>query len=440
MFKKIILALIVIGAAYGIYRWRSSGTETKSEKKETSTVAKVSRGLLRILVESTGSVVPEQEVEIKCKASGEITKLPVDISDLVKKDDLLAQLDPENEERSVRKAKVTLAVSEAKLAQAKLELKIAEKNLVSNRLRTEAALASAQTSEKETKSKLNRYQQLREKKMTSEENYEAAESDYAKAFATLKTAQADVEDLNTQEIQIESLRHSIMIAEQEVESNAIALDDAKESLDETTVTSPISGVVAEREVQVGQIIASGVSNVSGGTTIMTIADLSRIYVLVSVDESDIGRIELNQPATITVDAYPHMKMTGKVVRIATKGTTTSNVVTFEVKVEVTSENKRLLKPEMTANVDITVVDNPKALLVPVKAVRTTEKGSFVNVMLSGQKENRKIKTGESDGENIEVISGLAENDEIVVPSAGESNWKSTKKAQTQRRGPPGPML
>ena len=84
----------------------------------------------------------------------------------------------------------------------------------------------------------------------------------------------------------------------------------------------MDGVVTDRKVQTGTIIASGVSNVGGGTTILTLSDLSRIYVLASVDESDIGKVQVGQPATITVDAYPSMQFAGKVVRIASKGVRT----------------------------------------------------------------------------------------------------------------------
>src|SRR5439155_4332181 len=114
------------------------------------------------------------------------------------------------------------------------------------------------------------------------------------------------------------------------DSDKVALANARQQRDYTTVTAPMDGVVSALNVQIGVIIASGITNVAGGTTIMTLSDLSHVFVLASVDESDIGTIVVDQPAIITVDAYPGRQFKGKVVRIATKGVNVTNVVTFEV--------------------------------------------------------------------------------------------------------------
>jgi HlyD family secretion protein/macrolide-specific efflux system membrane fusion protein len=127
-----------------------------------------------------------------------------------------------------------------------------------------------------------------------------------------------------------------------------------------------------------------------------------------------------------------MKMKGRVVRIATKGTITSNVVTFEVKVEVLDKNKKLLKPEMTANVAIAVVDKPDALLVPVNAVESSGKGSFVVCKNGGKKERLKVKLGHTDGEMMEVLGGLSEGDRVVVSGNG-SSWKGRDNGNRRRR-------
>ena len=163
----------------------------------------------------------------------------------------------------------------------------------------------------------------------------------------------------------------------------------------------------------------------GGTSVLTLADLRRIYVLVSVDESDIGRVRVGQPATITVDAYPDRQLRGEVVRVATKGEVTSNVVTFEVKVEVTSRQRHLLKPEMTANVAVVTVDKTDSLLLPVSAVQRRGPRSAVLVAnTSGESETRPVTVGESDGERIEILEGVQEGDRIVLPDkAGAGRWR-----------------
>jgi RND family efflux transporter MFP subunit len=186
--------------------------------------------------------------------------------------------------------------------------------------------------------------------------------------------------------------------------------------------------VATRAVQVGQIIASGVSNIGGGTTVMTLADLSRTFVLVSVDESDIGRIENGQRVRITVDAFPDTFFPGEVVRVATKGTAVSNVVTFEVKVEVKGPNCGLLKPEMTANVRITAVEKNDVLLLPVNAVVRKRQERIVSVRKAdGASEERTVKTGSSDGEMIEIAEGLSEGEKVVMPAgSAQSRWRADK--------------
>ena len=192
--------------------------------------------------------------------------------------------------------------------------------------------------------------------------------------------------------------------------------------------APLDGVVAEQNVQVGQIIASGINNVGGGTTVMKLADLSHIYVLVSVDESDIGRIEVGQQAQITVDAHPNAVFPGQVVRVAIKGTIESNVVTFEVKVEVSGLNQQLLKPEMTANVEIVAVEKDGVLLVPVAALERRRHENFVTVRKEdGTTQQRAVQTGASDGEFMEITSGLAEGEEVLIPDEiAQGRWQSDK--------------
>jgi multidrug resistance efflux pump len=205
--------------------------------------------------------------------------------------------------------------------------------------------------------------------------------------------------------------------------------------------SPIDAIVADRKVQEGQIIASGINNVGGGTTVMTLADLSRIFVLVAVDQSDIGKVEAGQTAQIVVDAYPDAFFPAKVVRVAPKGVNSQNVVTYEVKVEVLGPRRNLLKPEMLASVSITAVDKTGVLVVPVNAVERRRRDRVVTVVKpdaanaqagtaeakEGEErkgEERSIEVGATDGEQIEVLSGLSEGELVQLKgSATQSRWQ-----------------
>jgi HlyD family secretion protein len=186
----------------------------------------------------------------------------------------------------------------------------------------------------------------------------------------------------------------------------------------------MDGIVTSRPVQTGQIIASGISNVGGGTTLMTLSDLRRIFVMANVDESDIGKIKDGQKAIITADAYPGKRFTGKVVRVATKGVTNSNVVTFEVKIEIEGDGKNYLKPEMTANVDVQADRRENALLLPNETIQFGRQGYFVYKQDDNNSSGTRVavKTGITDGLNTEIISGVKEGDKIIIPSSMQSRW------------------
>jgi HlyD family secretion protein len=246
------------------------------------------------------------------------------------------------------------------------------------------------------------------------------------AIATLDQSRVKIEELQTQERVHEQLRQQIRIAEAQVTNDLTALDLARERLNDTKVYSPIDGVITARSVQIGQIISSGISNVGGGTTALTVSDLSRIFSLASVDEADIGKVAVGQPTEITVDAFPGKKFAGQVVRLAIRGVNVSNVVTFEVKIEVTSKDRGLLRPEMTTNVDIITAAQDRVLSVSSDAiVRKRGKAHVTVVKADGAKEDRTVETGISDGQRTEVTTGVAEGETVVNYLGTDSKWKGS---------------
>ncbi len=437
--KKLLAIIIVIAViAAGGFFWKKRSSAATAETGPLPTVT-VKRGALRQTVQCTGQVVSNLDVEIKCKASGLIVNMPFDISDRVKKDDLLVEIDPVDQTRGVQQAEAAQAASKAKLAQAKANLSVAESTLYTERKRANAVYVSAQAKRKDTNAKAKREEELLARKQSSAEQAETAETSAIEAEQNLQTAEAQVEALKTLEAQIEVRRQDINLAQAEVDADAIALALANQRLSETKVHAPIDGVISARTVQVGQIIASGINNVGGGTSMLTISDLSHIYVLASVDESDIGNVVLDQPVDITVDAYPRKKFQGLVKRIATKGVNVSNVVTFEVKIEVMSENKTLLKPMMTANTEIIVAERPDTLSVPLRAIVRKEEKTFVNKKLGeGKEELIAVETGLSDGNDVEILKGVQENDTVICQrSEADSRWRADSQGRPR---PPASMM
>lgn len=431
----------------------------------TVSTAQVQKGPLRIVIASTGKVVSNRDVDIKCRASGAVNFLPFDISDPVKENDILLKLDTKDVDQAVERAKATVINSQAKVEQAKQNLLIAKANLITDRYRAEANLLSAQARQKDAHTKFNRVRDLLAKKLASQEEFDTAETTATQSDADLKTAEAGLEAIKAQELSILVKEKDIKVAEASAASDQINLDIQNQQLKYCTIYAPIDGVVSARTVQIGTLIQSGTSNVSGGTAVMTISDLSRMFVYATVDESDIGRIQVGQKVNVTADSFPGVPFEGSVVRIAAKGVNTSNVVTFEVRIEITGRNKSLLKPEMTANVEIVNTEKEGVLLVPTQAVirkrperptspkaSTTEAASTsapatqaeesdprrrdrnrpsaipnsnrptpatVNVKKDdGTTQTVEIMVGQDDGNNFEVLSGLTEGQTVVLNKSG----------------------
>ncbi|MDR1744356.1 MAG: efflux RND transporter periplasmic adaptor subunit [Planctomycetota bacterium] len=454
--KKIIALVVVIAVlaalAYAVFHSRAGNAGEKSAESRRQT-AVAEKGDLSITVSATGRVEPEREVEIKSKASGEVIKVNADVSDEVKQGMLLFKLDPTDEERSVAKLRATLSMSKAKLEQTRLGVRAAEAKLAADTVRANADLKSAEAERNEYESRLKRAEQLFGQKVISREELDTAVTRGVQTRSALANARAKLDDLKVQALELDKTRQEIPIAEAQVENDNVALGDALQRLKETEVFAPIDGVVSERLVQEGIIVASGVSNVGGGTTAMKVIDLSRVYAIAAVDEADISGIVPGVKAVVTADAYKGMEFTGSVIRVAATGVVESNVVTFDVKVEVDSRRKSLLKPEMTTNVVFLVDDRKDVVLVPASAVvrkavaaeepKQGEGGggrkmdyrrrqAYVTVVTpDGAEEERPVGAGITDGNMIEIVSGLAAGETVVLQEAEQSGWAGQ---QGGRRG------
>ena len=424
--KKFFIFLILVAVIItGGYLWATRDMNAKTETPQWSTV-KVEKGSIRTAVSCTGEVVSNLDVEIKCKASGKVIRLPFDISDRVKKGDLIVEIDPVDEQRKVNQAKVTLKSSQARLIQTKVTLQIAQRNLAIERKSAEASLKSALAAAKDARAKADRVKKLFKRKIATQESTETAETIAIRAEVDLENARIRIEKLEITANELELKRQDIRLAKAQIETNKIDLSLADQRLKDTKVFSPIDGVVSERNVQSGQIISSGISNVGGGTLVMVLSDLTRLFILASVDESDIGKVNLGQKVILTADAFPGKRFFGKIERIATRGVNISNVVTFEVKIEVQGRDKQLLKPEMTANVDIIVADKAEVLIVPSEAVLRKKGDYIVRVKMDdGRLEERRVKVGISDGVVTEITEGLNQGDTVTFRRGeARSRWRT----------------
>jgi len=195
-----------------------------------------------------------------------------------------------------------------------------------------------------------------------------------------------------------------------------AYEDAVSNLEDTVIKAPISGMVIGKPIPAGQTVSPGISN---PMVLMIIADLAKMQIEALVDESDIGKIKLNQRVSFTVDAYPEKTFSGKVAIISNKANVQQNVVYYAVMIDVESP-EGLLKPTMTARVSLHIGERNNVIVVPTLAIRDNRGQRFVQVLRKGQTEPEavKITTGMSSEDRIEVTSGLKEGETVVLPQSG----------------------
>jgi len=425
VFAGVALAVLAFGGVARVW-WRNGYTH------ETNVLQPV-RGPIAMTVECNGRVVSLLDVDIKCKASGQVIAVPYDVSDVVTQAALLVELDPVDETRRVRQAAVRVASSQAKLAQARQNVAVATAQLQQDELRAAVELASARVRAEDARAKAERMISLRQEGQVSEEMTETARTLASVAAATWTNALVSMEELKIARDALEIKRQDVALAEAQVQSDEIDHEIAQQRLQETKVFAPMDGVIAARSVQIGQIISSPMSSVGEGTTLMLLSDLSRMFVLASVDESDIGCINVGQRAMVTTDAFPGEQLTGLVTRIAAAGSSVSDVVTFEVKIEVVDTRRQKLRPAMTANVSILAAELTNALLLPTEAVIRKRGRVYVLVQTPTGVEQREIEVGIEDGIEAEIVRGITDNDAIVLPGeASQSRWAKLRAQQNNR--------
>ncbi len=266
----------------------------------------VARRDIVVSASAAGAIEPILVVDVKSKASGEIIELRAETGDIVQQGELLVQVDTRVPRNAVAQGEADIEVARAQLA-----------NAESAKRRTDEMFQS---------------------QLISEQEHEQAGLTYANARAQLVRAER-------------------------------ALQTARDQMDDTNVRAPITGTVIQKSVERGQVIASAVSEVSGGTVLLRMADLSEVQVRTLVDETDIGKVQPGQRATITVDAYPNQPFEGRVLKIEPQSTVNQNVTMFPVLIRIANESGRL-RPGMNAEVEVHIENVSNVLAIPNAALRT----------------------------------------------------------------------
>jgi HlyD family secretion protein len=238
------------------------------------------------------------------------------------------------------------------------------------------------------------------------QEYLSAKAGVEEARAQLRLAEANSQQINVKRKEIDASQSDIV-------SNQAALDQARVNMDYTTIVAPRAGVVLQKPVEEGTVIASSRSSVGNGPTIVVLGDNSRMFILCQVDETDIASVEVGQTCDITVDAYPNELFEGKVTRIDPQAKVEQNVTTIPVTVEIDSPDIRL-KPGMNASVEFIVAKHEGVLTVPNEALKETDGRNIVQVMVAGKPTDRTVEVGIAGPDTTEIQSGLKEGEEIVT--------------------------
>ena len=391
LYVGIAVALIALGGAAGIATLKGAAPDVDPSK-----VAAVEVGTMVKSVVATGKVEPTTKVEIKSKANGIIKALNVDIDRSVKAGDVLVELDKEQLAAALRGAEANLLAARASLEASEAQLK---KNLV------EAEGPDAEFARRA----FERAKSLFAQNLISQSTLDDAHSVVDVAENRKRAAQS----------QLAISQAKVAEARAQVAQAKAATDRAAEDLANATIRAPIAGTVLTRDVEVGSPVSSILNLGANATLVMTIGDIDQVFVRGKVDEADIGRVRLGQPARIRVETFKEKTFNGRVTQISPMGVEKDNVTSFEVRVSIDNPGKEL-KANMTANAEIVLEEHANALIVPESAVTyDAQKNAFVSVVSPGAKSGRKkvqVKVGVGNGTKIEVLDGLKAGDKVIVQS------------------------
>lgn len=410
--SKWIVLLVLASAGGGWWWWH--GRNGSATDAPPPTLARVERGDVEVFVVANGVVRPRASVEVKSKASGRVISYRYSEGSPVTKGKLLVELDKTTEQRNVRKEMISLRIAEAKLRQAEADAQVLKSDLQKLLSNAEAEWDMASADRQTTEERLRRLRELFDQKLASREDLEAAENQLKAAQSRERQAQANKTFARDQEHALARKQAEVDLASAEVEKQRLVVEEAEERLADTEVLSPMDGILIQKNVDEGQIITSGVNAVSGGTVLGVVADLSELYVEASIDETDIGKVELEDHVTVTVDSYPKDVFTGKVVHIAPQGMVEANITIFKVLVLLDSSSRGKLRPMMSAKVEIRVDVKKDVLRVPSDAVHDEDQVSIVYVAEGGNPKSMPVRTGLDNGKWVELIEGPAEGSEVYV--------------------------
>ncbi|HEV2492274.1 MAG TPA: efflux RND transporter periplasmic adaptor subunit [Terriglobia bacterium] len=384
-----VIALVLVAAVFGI-----AAALRPNRTIDPSKLGSVERGDVARSVVATGKIEPLAKVEVKSKASGLVKRVYVDYGDHVKTGQVLVDLDKEQLQARVDEARANLQAAQAAVesAEATYQRNVVDAQgpdvpfLKATAVRYRQAAADGLMAASALDDAERAYQMAVNKQLSAQRNVSVSKAEVARAQAQVAQTQA-------------------------------ALASTEEDLRNSTIVSPMDGLVLSRDVEVGDAVSSILVLGSQATLIMTLGDMSTVYVLGKVDQADIGKVYLGQPARIVVESFKDKKFEGKVTKISPLGVDKDNVTTFEVRVSIQNPTGQL-KANMSANAEIILEEKHGVLLVPEAAViYDKDRHTLLEVADPKADSGRRrvpVKLGISNGVKTELASGLKEGDKIIL--------------------------
>ena len=390
-----ILSLAVLG--FGFAWWRSATRlpPIAPERLTEPHVGNIVQGVIAV-----GRVEPRTRIDVKSKANGIIRKLLVDVSEPVRAGQVIVELDKEILEAGVAEAEGKLQQARGALDSARAEIEHLEIE------KSDPELAYA-------KRNWERAQKLHADHLVSDDERDLARDRFDKAEYRIKVLDSE----------LVAARAALSTADGKLKEIQAQAELARQELAEATIVSPLDGVVLHRYLEEGDSVSS--IRVAGGnaTIILTLGDLSELYVDGEVDEVDVGKIikeqkiRPNLEARVTVESFKGRTFIGRVARIAPLGLEDSNgIVTFEVRI-ILENPEKLLLANMTANSQIVLREKKEVLLLSQGALVTERDARYAMVYdpVTGRTFRKEIQTGISDGSQVEIAGGLEKGQKVLIP-------------------------
>jgi HlyD family secretion protein len=354
MFKKIIIigAIVIFVGVFLFLLLKGSG-----KKGNTITTVKVEKGKIVDKALAIGTIEPENQIAVKSKISGIVKKVFVEMGDPVKKGELLVEISPNPTPLEFAEAKRRVEIDS-----------VGYENL---------------------RKEYERTQELLEKKLISQQEFDRVSRNFGEAELNLKLSQ---EKLSLIE------EGKTNIANRKIES---------------VIKSPITGTVLERRINVGDPVVP-LTSYQAGTELFTLANMNDLIFRGTVDEIDVGKLEEGMIADLKIGALPDDSIQGLLYRISPKAKMEDNATLFDVEIKITKTGFEMLRAGYSANADIIIQGKEDILVIPERVVEFKEDTAFVEVQQAdGEITKKTIETGLSDGLNLEVVEGLEEGDVLV---------------------------